>query len=123
MLSDYCLFFGGVLYLLMGRHILFLSSHRRQGKKIEREERERKKKHALFATIVVLHCQLSMKAERARQGRLRRGHRLGGDVHDFIQSMVSVRFCLPRSPCLFLFELALYLIRAFEEEQRCQMCS
>lgn len=61
MLFDYCLFSGGVLYLLMGRHILFLSTHRRQEKN-QREEEE-KKQHALFATIVFLQLSRRSKGE------------------------------------------------------------
>jgi hypothetical protein len=52
MLFDYCLFFGGALYLLMGRHILFLSTHRRQEKNQRGEEEEEEE----AACIVCNYC-------------------------------------------------------------------
>lgn len=62
MLFDYCLFFGGALYLLMGRHILFLSTHRRQEKNQRGEEEEE-------AVCIVCNYCVFVIVEKEEQGK------------------------------------------------------
>lgn len=64
MLFDYCLFFGGALYLLMGRHILFLSTHRRQEKNQRGEEEEEEE-----AVCIVCNYCVFVTVEKEEQGK------------------------------------------------------
>lgn len=93
MLFDYCLFFGGALYLLMGRHILFLSTHRRQEKNQRGEEEQEEE----AVCIVCNYCVFTTVEKGQRRDCVGMGRNGPGrnEPKVFYLSMVGTWSCLP----------------------------